>query len=131
MTPLDELSASLSGPSRVVVIAAADVNLQSLAGSNDLVLLRILEGSLAAGGRGGGFGERKVVTVARFRYADGVCEKLFETSEPAKANEFEVPFHVSRMPMVLKDGTDFMGYGVVDGDLVREMTARMPQSSSP
>lgn len=130
MTPIDELSSLLSGPSRVVVIASRDVDLKSLSGENDLVLMKILEGSSAAGGRGGGFGERKVVMVAHYRCIDGRCEKIFETTDEGRAAEFEVPFHVARMPIVLRDGTDAMGYGVVDPDLVREMVAKMNQHSS-
>jgi len=125
MSPIEELTALLSGPARVVVLAKRDVNLQSLAGDNDLVLMKMSEGSLAAGGRGGGFGERRVVMVAHFRYKDGNCEKLFQTVEEGRAAEFEVPYHVARMPLTLADGTDAMGYGVVDEDAVKEMIAKM------
>jgi hypothetical protein len=130
LTPIEELSALLSGPNRVVVIASGDVDLQSLSGSNDLILLKMLEGSLAAGGRGGGFGERRVIMVAHFRYRDGKCEKLFETSDEARASEFEIPYYVARMPMVMRDGTDAMGYGVVDADLVRDMATKLSNPSS-
>ena len=130
MTPIEELSALLAGPSRVVMIASRDVDLQSLAGLNDLILLKLVEGSSAAGGRGGGFGERRVVMVAHFRYNEGRCEKLFESSDEAKAGEFEVPYYVARMPFVMRDGTEAMGYGVVDGDLVKEMVSKLPKPSS-
>jgi hypothetical protein len=129
MSPIEELSALLSGPSRVVVIARRDVDLRSLAGENDLVLLKMAEGSLAAGGRGGGFGERRVVMVAHFRYHDGHCEKLFETSDEGRAAEFEVPYHVARMPLTLRDGSDAMGYGVVDDEAVKEMVSKMTRPS--
>ncbi|MDG6900636.1 MAG: hypothetical protein JRM80_01545 [Nitrososphaerota archaeon] len=125
MTPIDELSSLLAGPSRVVVIASKDVDLKSLAGENELVLMKILEGSLAAGGRGGGFGERRVVMVAHFRYHDGTCEKLHEAGDEGRAAGFEVPFHVARMPVVLRDGTDAMGYGVVDEELVKELASKL------
>jgi hypothetical protein len=130
MSPIEELSGLLSGPSRVIVIARRDVNLQSLAGKNDLILLKMAEGSLAAGGRGGGFGERRVVMVAHFRYRDGLCQKLFETIDEGKAAQFEVPYYVARMPLTLRDGTDAMGYGVVDEDAVSEMISKIPQPSS-
>jgi hypothetical protein len=130
MTPIEELSALLSGQSRVVIVARRDVDLQSLTGENDLVLLKMAEGSLAAGGRGGGFGERRVMMVAHFRYLDGHCEKLFETTDTGKVAEFEVPYHVARMPMVLRDGTEAMGYGVVDDELAGEMIAKMGRPSS-
>lgn len=113
-----------------MIVARRDVDLQSLAGENDLVLLKMAEGSLAAGGRGGGFGERRVVLVAHFRYADGRCEKLFETSDESIAAEFEVPYHVARLPMTLSDGTQAMGYGVVDDEFAGEMVAKMARLSS-
>ena len=124
------MSALLSGPSRVVMVASREVDLQSLAGSNDLVLLKIAEGSLAAGGRGGGFGERRVVMVAHFRYKEGECEKLVEINDEARASEFEVPYYVARMPLVLRDGKEAMGYGVVDEELVRELVTKLPKHSS-
>lgn len=124
MTPLDELSGMLQGPSRAVVIAKSDVDLQSLAGENDLFVLVLPEGSSAAGGRGGGFGERKVVKVARFRYSNGVCEKMYDAVDDSHVSEFEVPFHVARMPMTLRDGTSSVGYGVVDPDVVSEFIAK-------
>jgi len=130
MSPVDELSDLLSGPARVVIVARRDVNLRSLAGENDLVLLKMGEGSLAAGGRGGGFGERRVVMVAHFRYLDGTCEKLFQTSDEGRMAEFEIPYHVARMPLTLRDGTEAMGYGVVDDELAREMVTKMAQPSS-
>lgn len=125
MNAIDELSGLISGPSRVVIIARTDIDLQSLAGENHLVLLVMAAGSLAAGGRGGGFGERRVVKVAHFRYFDGVCEKLFETHDQDNAGRFEIPYYVSRIPIVLRDGTEAMGYGVVEEELVDQMLAMM------
>lgn len=124
MSPLDELVQTLAGNARVVVIAESYVNLQTLAGRNSLFVLVLVEGSLAAGGRGGGFGERRVVRVLHFKYAAGSCEKAFDSSEPGVLSSFEVPFHVARMPMTLRDGTESMGYGVVDPDLASEFASK-------
>ncbi len=118
MTPLEELSAVLSGGSRVILIAERDVNLKTLDGDNRVFVLRMVEGSLAAGGRGAGLGERRVTKVMLFRYHERVCEKLFETEDEVKVAEFEVPYYVSRIPFTLADGGEAMGYGVVDPDLV-------------
>ncbi|MBI3840705.1 MAG: hypothetical protein HY297_01915 [Thaumarchaeota archaeon] len=131
MDSLEELSSSLSGGSRVIVIAEADVDLKDAAADNRLFLLKIAEGSLASGGRGGGFGERRVVKVLLFARRAGVWSKLYETEEESKAAEFEVPYHVSRLPMTLADGTESMGYGVVEPDLVRQMSETAGISTSP
>ncbi len=125
MNAVEEISSLLSGGSRVVVIAEEDVNLKSLRGKNTLFLLMVAEGSQAAGGRSGGLGERRVVGVTEFRYEDGECEKLFETSEEAKVVEFEVPHYVTRMPMTLRDGTEIVGYGVVDPELVSSFAEKV------
>lgn len=129
LSDLDELSEMISGGSRVIVIAQRDVDLKSLAGENNLFLLKMMEGSLAAGGRGGGFGERKVVKVAHFRYHDGVCEKVFETVDEGRVSKFEIPYHVARMPMTLRDGTESIGYGVIEPELVEQFAARAGNSS--
>lgn len=124
MSPLDELSELLTGAARVVVIAQRDVDLRTLAGENSIFLLKISEGTGAAGGRSGGFGQRSVAMVKLFRYANGVCEKLFETEEEARLSEFQIPYHVARIPFTLRDGTESTGYGVVEPDLVAELLAR-------
>jgi hypothetical protein len=124
LSPLDELSELLTGSARVVVIAQRDVNLRTLAGENSIFLLEITEGSGAAGGRSGGFGQRSVAVVKLFHYANGVCEKLFETDDEARLSGFEIPYHVARMPFTLSDGTERMGYGVIEPDLVAEFLAK-------
>jgi hypothetical protein len=120
LTPLDELSSLISGQSRAILLSQKDVDLRVLAGENYLFVLKMAEGSLAGGGRGGGFGERTVVMVALFRWIDGNVEKLYETTDPMKVTRFEIPYYVSRLPITLRDGTESMGYGVVEPDLVRE-----------
>jgi len=125
MSALDELSGLLEGGVRVIVIAESEVNLRSLQGKNTLFLLKMAEKSLAAGGRGGGFGERRVVKVFVFRYRDGVCEKLYETDDDEKVVSFEVPYYVSRLPLTLKDGAESMGYGVIDPELVSTFVQRL------
>lgn len=128
MDALGEINFHMSGTSRAIVIADRDLD---LSGTTDVVffLLKIGDGSLAAGGRGGGFGERKVTSVFCFRRAEGTWSKLFEAGED-RASSFEVPFHVSRLPMTLSDGSESMGYGVVDPDLVREMMSKAGIGSS-
>ena len=115
----------------MVVVTCAEVDLSSHSGSNDLVVMKIADGSHAAGGRGGGFGERRVSMVARFRCAEGAWQKLFETRSEAEADTFEVPYSVARLPIVLMDGTETMGYGVVDEESVRTLTEKTDAASSP
>ncbi len=120
MTPLEEISSVLAGGGRVIMVSERDVNLNTLRGSNTLFLLRLAEESLAAGGRGGGMGERRVTEVLQFRYQDGFCEKLFQTNDASKVELFEIPYYVARTPFTLSDGSESMGYGVVDAELVSQ-----------
>ena len=131
LSDLDQLAAILSGGPRVIVIAEKDIDLRPGAGSNNLVLLKMAMGSHAAGGRGGGFGERRVTGVAFFRCEGGQWAKPYESDEEAIAGKFEVPYYVSRIPMTLPDGSETMGYGEVDPELVAQMhhTAGVPLSS--
>lgn len=106
------------------MISEKDIDLKTMQGSNSLFLLKLAEGSGAAGGRGGGFGERRVVRVLQFRYQDGVCEKLFETTDESKVALFEIPYYVARTPLTLPDGSESMGYGVIDTGLVSQYVDR-------
>jgi hypothetical protein len=126
---LEEVVGHLTGGSRAIVIADRDVDLRAGSGDVKLFVLKIGEGSLAAGGRGGGFGERKVTAVFCFSRNGGAWAKTFEAAE-GEAGGFEVPYYVTRLPMTMADGAETMGYGVVDPDLVREMSARAGIPSS-
>jgi len=126
----EELASHLSGRSRVIVIAEKEVDLRPQSGDNRLFLLKIAEGSLAAGGRGGGFGERRVAEVLLFERRNGAWARLYQTNEEASLVTFEVPYYVSRLPLTLTDGTESMGYGVIEPDLVREFLRKAGISSS-
>jgi len=120
---LEELVAHLTGPSRAIVIARKDVDLRPQSGENMLFVLNMGEGSAAAGGRGGGFGERKVTAVSCFELRNYTWSLVFKA--PAeRVGEYEVPYYVSRLPLTMADGTEAMGYGVVDPELVSELSKK-------
>ena len=131
MSPLEELTAHLSGTARAIVISDRDVDLRPGAGDRRLFILKIAEGSLAAGGRGGGLGERKVTGVYCFEKAGGEWSKRYEAEGDERVTGFEVPYFVSRIPMVMADGSEAMGYGAVDPGLVAEMSEKSGIVSSP
>lgn len=130
MTPLEELVSHLTGTSRAVVISDRDVDLRPGGEEGRMFILKIGEGSLAAGGRGGGFGERKVTAVLCFERRKGGWAKRFEAIGEEQASGYEVPYYVSRIPLMMEDGSETMGYGVVDPTLVAEMSARSGVGSS-
>jgi hypothetical protein len=123
LAALQELEDQLSGGSRAIVISQKDVDLKA-PDPNRLIVLKMAEGSLASGGRGGGFGERRAVKVSVFSYENGECNKLFETEDEAKVAQFEIPYYVSRIPIILRDGTESMGYGVVEPELVQQLMGK-------
>jgi hypothetical protein len=129
MDVLQEINDHLSGDSRAIVISDKELDFRPGSGDFRFFLLKIGEGSLAAGGRGGGFGERKVTAVLCFGRKEGAWSKLLEAKGDQAAG-FDVPYYVSRLPMILSDGTEVMGYGVVDPDLVRDMMSRAGIASS-
>jgi len=127
---LAELEADLSGNSRAIVIAQKDIDLRPGSADNRLFLLKIGEGSLAAGGRGGGFGERKVTAVVCYELRSGKWTRVFQAEE-TKVSEYEVPYYVSRIPLTMADGTESMGYGVVEPELVAGFSLKSGIASSP
>jgi hypothetical protein len=125
LSALDEITALLSGPSRAIIISTADVDFRPESGDARLFVLKIGEGSLAAGGRGGGFGERKVTGAYCFEKKGGAWFRVFAAEGEERASAFEVPYYVSRLPFMMADGTESMGYGVVDPQLVAEMSKNL------
>ncbi len=114
MTPLEELVVLLSGKGRRLFVAENEVNLKSLEGENSIFVLQLPEGSMSAGGRAGGFGERRVEKLYAFHYANGTCRKLFEVNSPEKLEKYEVPYHAAGTPVVLPDGSERIVSGVID-----------------
>lgn len=118
MTPVEELATLLAQKGRRILVAEKPVDLQSLRGHNSVYVLQLPEGSLAAGGRAGGFGERRIEKLYAFHYEDGSCRKLFETDSPEKLDRFELPFHAAGTPVVLPDGSERIISGVIDPEFV-------------
>jgi hypothetical protein len=129
LNALEELIANLTGSSRAIVIAEKDVDLRPQSRNNRIFLLKVGEDSLAAGGRGGGLGERKVSAVLCYELKDGVWSRLFLADE-VKLAEYEVPYYVSRIPLTMDDGSEAMGYGVVEPALVGELSSKSGIPSS-
>lgn len=120
MNALEEIASHLRGNSRPILISEKDVDLRPRPPDNRIFLLKIGEGSLAAGGRGGGFGERKVTAAYCYEVRGGNWSRLYEARED-EVGSFEVPYYVSRVPLIMPDGEESMGYGVIEPDLVHEL----------
>ena len=73
---------------------------------------------MAAGGRAGGFGERRVEKLYAFHYESGSCRKLFEVDSPEKLDRFDLPYHAAGTPVILPDGSERIVSGVIDPEFV-------------
>ncbi|TMI23595.1 hypothetical protein E6H30_08070 [Candidatus Bathyarchaeota archaeon] len=118
MTPLEELSLLISEKGRRILVAQTAVDLKTLQGENSVYILQLPEESHAAGGRAGGFGERRVEKIYCFHYENGACRKLFEVESPEKLERFELPYHAAGTPVILPDGSERVMSGVIDPEFV-------------
>jgi len=118
MTPLEELTLLISEKGRKILVAENPVDLQKLQGGNSVYILQLPEGSMAAGGRAGGFGERRLEKLYAFHYEDGACFKLFEVDSPEKLDKFDLPYHAAGTPVIMPDGSERVMSGVIDPDFV-------------
>jgi hypothetical protein len=118
MTPLEELSLLISGKGRRILVAQNPVDLKTLNGDNMVYVLQLPEGGTAAGGRAGGFGERRVEKIYCFHYQNGSCRKIFESESMEKLDRFELPYHAAGTPVILPDGSEKVISGVIDPEFV-------------
>ncbi len=82
---------------------------------NNIYILQLPDNSTAAGGRGGGLGERRIVKVHHYRCGSGTCEKLAEIEDEAKLDSLDLPYHATAMPVVLPDGKEALVSGEFEG----------------
>src|SRR5438094_9237721 len=98
MTPLDELAKLISEKGRKILVAENPVDLRSLQGENSVFILQLPEGSSAAGGRAGGFGERRLSKLYCLHYAAGAATQLYEVDRPAHLQRSDLPSHAPGPP---------------------------------
>ncbi len=120
MSELEELLTLLREKAEtnlVLVVSDNDINLNSKGQKNIIYILEVDAGGHAAGGRGGGFGQRKFKKVYGFDYQDGNCKKIIETSENLEDLDSG---YVVRLPIALPDGKEIMASCSIDSQLVQE-----------
>ena len=118
MTPIEELSNLISQKGRRILVAQNPVDLRTLQGENSVYILQLPEDSNAAGGRAGGFGERRVEKIYCFHYQNGAVRKLFEVDAPEKLEKFELPYHAAGTQVILPDGSERVISGVIDPEFI-------------
>ncbi len=114
MDGLQQLVQLLQEKGRRVYVAEEMIDLSKLKVSNTIYVLQLPDNSTAAGGRGGGLGERRIVKVYHYRCRNGICEKLGEVEDETRLDELDLPYHATAMPIMLPDGKEVLVSGVVD-----------------
>jgi hypothetical protein len=107
----------LEMPQRKLVVAKNDIDLRNN-NENDIFILMVQESPGSAGGRGGGSGSRKIDKVIAFSCSNGICNKYFETFEPEKIEQFEIPYSAVAMDIRLSTGRQVVVQGLVDPDFI-------------
>lgn len=118
MPGADEFVALLESKGRRVVVAERLIDLSNLDKPNEIFVLELPDASTAAGGRGGGFGERHVLRAYEYRCGSGDCMKVAEFDDPENLEELDLPYHATAFAITLPDGTEKLVSGVADKDLV-------------
>lgn len=118
MDGLSELLGIVNGGGRKVYVAEKLINLSDLRIPNDVYILQLPDGSTAAGGRGGGFGERRIVRAYHFRCGEGRCEKVGEYEDEERLDRLDLPYHATAMPVLDTQGKEKLVSGVVDPPFV-------------
>lgn len=115
----DEFVRLLESSGRKVLVTEQLIDLRHLDVPNTVFVLQLPDGSTAAGGRGGGFGERHVIKVYQYSCGMGQCTKMNEYEDEEKLESLDLPYHATAFPVTMVDGTEKLLTGVVDGELVR------------
>lgn len=114
---VDEFISLISSMGRRVLVTTDVVDLAKLDSPNEIYVLQMPVASTAAGGRGGGFGERRVVKVYHYTCGGGDCRKAGESEDLEKLDALDLPYHATAFPVMLPDGKEKLLSGVVDKEL--------------
>ncbi len=106
-----------------LIISTNDLRLDAPANLTKIYILEV-EASNAAGGRGAGFGQRRIARVTCFKNENGIWAKSLDVRGESVLDGFEPPHHVSLMPLTLEDGNEVIVYGTVDPILITEYDQR-------
>ena len=125
MAGADEFIALIESIGRRVFVTDDLIDLGKLDQPNEIYVLQMLSASTAAGGRGGGMGDRRVVKVYHFTCGNGACEKVGETEDSEKIESLDLPYHATAFPILMPGGKEKLVSGVADKDLVRSYRAAL------
>jgi hypothetical protein len=114
----EEFIALVESKGRRVYVSERLIDLQKLDQPNEIFVLELPDTSTAAGGRGGGFGERHVLKAFHYRCGKGYCMKVAEFDDAENLESLDLPYHATAFPIVMPDGKEKLVSGVADKELV-------------
>lgn len=130
----NEISKILLSPRRKLVVASHDISLSSLTSKdmtkkgeskiqkvskeNTIFILMVEESSHAAGGRGGGSGNRRIDKIIGFNVFSNNIQKIYETEDKDEIEEFEIPYSAVAMDIIIEDGKQAVVQGIVDEEMI-------------
>jgi hypothetical protein len=125
MDDLSKLLEILNSSGRRVYVAEREVDLSRLGERNTIYVLELPTGSNAAGGRGGGFGERRITRVYHFECGEGLCRKVGEEEDDERLDTLDLPYHATAMPIIDSEGKEKLVSGVIDASFVSSYRERL------
>jgi hypothetical protein len=119
-----ELNEILQMPKRKLVVSLSDIALDKNHDNaeNIVFILMVEESRGAAGGRGGGSGNRKIDKVIGFKTNNNKGSnhlKIFETESADMIEKFDIPYNAVAMDIILESGEPCVVQGITDKEMIR------------
>ena len=115
-----ELNEILQIPKRKLVVSLSDIALDKNQDNaeNIVFILMVEESRGAAGGRGGGSGNRKIDKVIGFKINNYNHLKIFETENTDMIEKFDIPYNAVAMDIILESGEPYVVQGITDKEMI-------------
>ena len=115
-----ELNEILQTPKRKLVVSLSDIALdKNQDNAENIVFIPMVEESRgAAGGRGGGSGNRKIDKVIGFKINNNNHLKIFETENADMIEKFDIPYNAVAMDIILESGEPYVVQGITDKEMI-------------
>lgn len=101
---------------RKLVVAEREINLKNQ-NDNLIFILYVEESSRAAGGRGGGSGNRRIERITGISSKNMIWSQIFDTVNQAVIEKFDIPYSAVAMDIEI-DSEEIVVQGLIDKDLI-------------
>jgi hypothetical protein len=119
MTNFSSLEEVLSLPTRKLVVASTEVDLNK--SEHSIVFVLLVEESFgSAGGRAGGSGSRRISRILGFKIHQSMISLIIDIREMDIIDRFDVPYSAVALDITLSTGQRSVVQGIVDPILIEE-----------